>query len=244
MLRSYARHAAALARGKRQPGRCPICGPTVFKITMGWLREGLVCMRCGSVPRQRAFVTVLERTVPGWRDLEIFESSPGGASSVYIANRCAQYMPSQYFEGVASGEYVGDVRREDLQEMTLRDDSVDLVLTQDVFEHVLEPERGWREIARVLRPGGVHLWTVPIFVGEQTRVRVEPDGSGGLRHLMEPDYHGNPLGGGSLVVHEWGDDVMERADHASGMTTTCFELDSRLHGIKGLMKEVLFSRKP
>lgn len=34
------------------------------------------------------------------------------------------------------------------------DNSFDLVLHHAVFEHVLEPEKGYQEIARVLRPGG------------------------------------------------------------------------------------------
>jgi SAM-dependent methyltransferase len=45
------------------------------------------------------------------------------------------------------------------------DASFDLVLSYDVFEHVDDPVRAFRELRRVLRPGG-HAWLVfPTYLG-------------------------------------------------------------------------------
>ena len=120
-------------------------------------------------------------------------------------------MASQYFPGVASGDFVNGVRREDIQQQPVADGSLDVVITQDVFEHVADPGEGLREVLRTLRPGGVHLFTIPWSSDRQTARRVEFDGDV-PRHVQSAQYHGNPLGGGSLVVTDWGRDLIELID--------------------------------
>jgi SAM-dependent methyltransferase len=52
----------------------------------------------------------------------------------------------------------------DLNEpLPLPDAAFDTVLSTSVFEHLRRPEVGWREAARVLRPGGVLLLHVPFL---------------------------------------------------------------------------------
>jgi SAM-dependent methyltransferase len=123
------------------------------------------------------------------------------------------------------------------------DASFDLVITQDVFEQVLNPTREFREIARILRPAGVHLFTVPFYRARQTLVRAVSSDEG-IRHLEEPDYHGNPIDPeGSLVVTEWGDDLPEHIFRSSGMLTTILETRDRTLGLEGEFLEVFVSRK-
>ena len=142
--------------------------------------------------------------------------------------------------------FLGQVRGrdaccEDLRRLSLPDNSVDIVVTEDVFEHVVNPAPAFKEIARVLRPGGVHVFTVPLFPRPKTLVRVGDDGT----ELMEPDYHGNPVGDGrSLVVREWGDDIVEFVEVSSGTPTERCSLQSWWLGIRGPMADVLVSRKP
>ena len=44
--------------------------------------------------------------------------------------------------------------------MTFENESFDLFITQDVFEHVMTPNKAFKEIERVLKPGGAHVFTV------------------------------------------------------------------------------------
>ncbi len=235
----------ALTHGRLHPGMCSMCGPTAYYVKGPWLRDDFLCCRCLSIPRQRAIVAVLKQTLPGYSSPRVFESSPGGPSSDWLARRCTAYTPSQFFAEVPRGELLDGVRSEDLQALTLADESVDVLVTQDVFEHILQPDAALREIARVLAPGGVHVWTVPIFAGRPTLVRAVPDGQGGVRNLEAPDFHGNPLGGGSLVIHEWGDDLVPRVERVSGLVTDrVTPRASRWRGLGGELLDVLVSRKP
>ncbi|MGQ0519368.1 class I SAM-dependent methyltransferase, partial [Bacillus sp. D-CC] len=51
------------------------------------------------------------------------------------------------------------IRCENLEDMTFQNESFDLFITQDVFEHVMEPKKAFKEIERVLKPGGALLYT-------------------------------------------------------------------------------------
>ncbi len=239
--RRAVRAASYILAGKAHPGYCPICGATVFYPRGSWLRDQYLCKRCNSIPRQRALISILGRVAPDWPDRTIFESSPSGPGSSLIADRCRNYTPSQYFEGVKSGTYVDIFRREDLRCLTLPDNSVDLVVTGDVFEHIINPGPAFREIARVLREGGLHVFTVPIFERPHTLVRVADDGT----ELMAPDYHGNPIGDGrALVIREWGDDIVDFIETEAGTPTRRYRTHSWWLGIRGQMTDVLVSQKP
>ena len=238
--RRAAKAARAVLIGKAHPGHCPICGLTVFYARGPWLRDEYLCERCKSIPRQRALIRTLAKVAPDWPERTIFESSPSGPGSSLIAGRCRNYTPSQYFEGVSSGTYVNGFRREDLRCLTLPDNSVDLVVTSDVFEHVINPGLAFQEIARVLRSGGLHVFTVPIFERPTTTVRVSDNGT----ELMEPDYHGSPIGDGrSLVVREWGDDIVDYIEAQAGTPTRRYRTHSWRNGIRGEMTDVLVSQK-
>lgn len=233
--------ARLLLKGRPHPGHCPICGPTVFGETGSWLRDNYICLRCRSIPRQRGLMRVLDLTVPDWRRRTIVESSPNGPASAKVGRECVDYRASQFFPGTPAGSAVDGVRCEDLRALTYGDESIDVVITQDVMEHVIGPGQAFREIARVLRPGGVHVFTVPIFPRPDTLVRVADDGT----ELMEPDYHDNPVGNGrSLVAREWGRDIVDAIRDMTGLETEWHNETLRRFGLRGEMKDVFVTRKP
>jgi SAM-dependent methyltransferase len=135
-------------------------------------------------------------------------------------------------------------RCEDLEAQTFADGMFDLVITQDVFEHVLDPGRAFAEVTRTLKPGGAHVFSVPWYQGQDTVVRAVRE-NGAVKHLLPPDYHVNPIDDrGSLVVTEWGRDFCDFIFQASGMMTTVFWMNDRSCGIVGEFLEVFVSRKP
>jgi SAM-dependent methyltransferase len=52
-----------------------------------------------------------------------------------------------------------ELLRANLEALPLEDESFDLVLCSQVIEHLLDPDAGLRELARVLRPGGTLILT-------------------------------------------------------------------------------------
>jgi len=56
----------------------------------------------------------------------------------------------------------GNFRCENLEALTFANESIDLHITQDVMEHVFHPSKVFKEIARTLKLGGAHIFTVPI----------------------------------------------------------------------------------
>ncbi len=74
----------------------------------------------------------------------------------------------------------------DGHELPLRDASVDTVLSLEVLEHVPDPDRCVAETARVLRPGGRFLMTVPMVSPlHQLPFDFRRFTPNGLRELME-----------------------------------------------------------
>ena len=92
--------------------------------------------------------------------------------------------------------------------LTYADGSFDLVISQDVMEHVADPVTGFAETARVLRPGGAHLFTIPQDPALPTSVTRTRLVGGAIEHLLPPEYHGDPVRPeGALVFTDYGADL-------------------------------------
>lgn len=161
-------------------GFCPICEQAVrFSATGSYFRNDYHCENCNSIPRERALMLCLERFFPNFRDLVVHESSPAAqGASPRLRQECSGYIATRPFPGVDGGSIHDGVRCEDLEHLTFADGEIDLHVTQDVVEHVLDPDAVFREIGRTLRPGGAHIFTVPLV--RKTRrsfVRAERSGS-------------------------------------------------------------------
>jgi SAM-dependent methyltransferase len=228
-------------------GICPICSKKVkFIASNEWLREHFKCSSCGSIPRERALMVVLETYFPGWRHLVIHESSPSNrGASVRLAEECSDYIPSQYFVGRELGSLVNGVRCENLEELSFSDGSIDIHITQDVMEHIFHPAKAFREIARTLKPGGAHIFTVPLVNKKNpSRVRAKIDAAGNIEHLHPPVYHWNPIDTmESLVTVDWGFDICQYIFESSGLFTLMIQIDDITKGIRAEYIEVLMTYK-
>ena len=104
--------------------------------------------------------------------------------------------------------------------------------------------REFSEIARALKLGGAHVFTLPMYLTKDTLVRAA-EKEGETVYYCEKDYHGNPIDEkGVLVVREWGNDLPDFIFKHSGLITTVYVTKDRYFGLAGEFIEVFVSRKP
>ena len=229
---------------KMEIGYCPICEhKTIFYARNGWLRDHYFCVFCKSIPRQRAIIKYITLYFEKYDNMVVHESSPFGAASDFLIKNCEHYSSSHYFPEIQPGQIKDGFRCENLEKLTFDDDTFDIFVTQDVFEHIMNPDRAFKEISRVLKPGGSHIFTVPYYPDQKGAPRaMEKDGE--IIYLKEQIYHGNPVSSeGSLVTYDWGYDFIDYIYEKTKMTTTILNDCDLKRGIEGEFIEVFISRK-
>lgn len=185
------------------------------------LRESLVCQHCHLNARLRAVHALLVEHCPRGANATIYLTEQRSWLYKQLRRQWPKVMGSEYFgaqggpswsaqvrHALTNGEWL---RHQDITALTLADQSVDVIVSCEVLEHVADYRRGVSEFARVLKPGGELLLTVP-FRSEhgETRVRARIDAKGQIEHLMTPEYHGDPLDPqGVLAFYEFGWDLLD-----------------------------------
>lgn len=227
-----------------QPGSCPICRRRSIFVALGpWLREDLKCVRCKSSSRQRALIDYIGSVFPVLGEMHVYEPSPTQPTAGYLQCNSGCYTWSQ-FAADAEDDQSGNSKYQDLQSLSFADESFDLVVSQDVFEHIADPRKAFSEVARVLKPGGSHIFTVPWFPGQLTELRARTvDGT--VVHLYPPEYHSDPNSlDGSLVFTRFGSDLARIVSDSSRLKTTVTEANERRKGITGDSLYIFHSIKP
>jgi SAM-dependent methyltransferase len=233
----------------RHSGSCPICGhDVVFTAKNQWFRDSLLCSGCGSIPRERALFKVISDYFPNYQQLTIHESSPANrGASPKLKKECPNYSSSQFFPKVTPGSIDSSTgfRCENLEALTFPDNSFDIFVTQDVMEHIFDYEKAFKEIARVIKPGGAHIFSVPLINKAKKSVcwasRGEDDE---IIYHQEPEYHGNPVDAkGALVTMHWGYDIARYISDIAKTPTTIIMIDDIDLGIRAEYIEVVVSRK-
>ncbi|MBC7490504.1 MAG: class I SAM-dependent methyltransferase [Glaciimonas sp.] len=228
-------------------GYCSTCNQMVsFVAKNAWLRDHFFCTKCGSIPRERALMHVIEQFYPNWRDLIIHETSPGNrGASVRLAQECKNYIPSQFFLGQKLGAIYSGMRCENLEALSFDDESIDLHISQDVMEHIFHPDKAFKEVARTLKPGGAHIFTVPLMNKTKKSERwASQNKAGKIIYHHEPEYHGNPIDAtGALVTMHWGFDLAGFITEVAKTPTTIISIDNLNLGIRAEYIEVLMSVK-
>ena len=237
-------------RDYRYP-KCPACGvrtglnyrPVLWPelveewgLTPAWAkwfdeREGFTCKHCGCRLRERTLADAIRKTaarlygiratslkelvgLTPFQEKHVAEINSAGDLHQFL-KELAHLSYSEY------GTQDPRIRSENLLSLSYPDNAFDVVITSETLEHVPDIDRALQEIARVLKPDGAHIFTVPIVTAwESTRQRARTI-DGKVIHDLPPSFHGSPGGrsGDLLVFYEFGKDFLARC-RAAGFAIT------------------------
>lgn len=188
---------------------CPLCQfPLLVRLRAEEM--GVRCPRCGASAVTQSLVDVLDQLGLDLAHSKVYELSAQGALVKYLRQRCRSLTLSEYFDGVTPGDWHDGIRCQDVQALTHADASFDLCTSTEVFEHVEDDAAGFREMLRVLRPGGHLVFTVPLDTSQPTVERTALE-NGVRKNLLPPEYHADRYRGEQVFCYRtYGADIVDR----------------------------------
>ena len=188
----------------------------------------------------------IDKYYPNWNELSIHESAPSDDSlSNKLKDNCKSFTATQYYRGQPNGKIINGFRNEDLENQTFKDESFDIVITQDVMEHIYEPEKAFMEIARTLKKGGACIFNVPIInKHKETEIWATKGKGGKPEFLKNPEYHKNPvdLEGSPVTMHR-GFDIVDYIKKRAAWKLIIEYINNLGYGIRAEYIEVLVTVK-
>lgn len=213
------------------PAYCVVCNK-VTNIKIDWMYGGWsnmtrsihpawtetgVCGNCGLNSRMRALVDFLISNFQIDNELKVYIAEEITPFFKKLKVLFPKIIGSEYIGGniesgkkVLSGHGFKRIRHEDLTKMSFNSDSFDLMITLDVFEHIPDFRKAFKESFRILSPNGNLVFTIPFFFDrEKTIIRATIDNEGRINHLYPAEIHGNPVSkNGSLCFQNFGWDIL------------------------------------
>lgn len=181
------------------------------------VREGTVCAWCRANARVQHLTSVFlsdvaqrHKTAAEWiRDPRSREPRIAEINYLPGLHRYLSRLP-----WVMYSEY-GGYNSQNIMGLSYGCELFDYVLTSDTLEHVADFDRAMSEVYRVLKPGGKHIFTIPVIWDRETRVRAEMVEQR-IIHRLPPSGHGGPNKPPEswLVYNEFGGDVVARIERA------------------------------
>jgi len=235
MIKNYKYHSV---------GKCNICGNiTLFLCTDVYCaRNNMVCPFCLSTSRKRhvakmiidiyfKYLSSIADIPKQNRDIQIYNTSINDSFSKYLKDY-EFYICSELYPNIEPGTKIEDrIFCQDLQNLKFPNDFFDIVITEDVFEHVRDHIKGFEEIYRVLRKKGYHIFTVPFLFNRQTLVLVDTSDKED-KYLVPVQYHRDPFRGEIIAYRTFGIDIFELLE-SIGFNTTIHlsQYSDQKHGI-------------
>jgi SAM-dependent methyltransferase len=193
------------------------CTPDTVSLNRDNYRESLSAR--GFNARQRAVLDIVNDEFPADKHrgarIHLHEGITPFARAVQ--SRYSYVLASEYLPDDHSRSRSFPIPHIDVCDSGLPDNCFDLIVSQEVLEHVPYPEAAFKDMARILKPGGKLIATVPFLQNRDSSLRKAMILDGGeILHLLPPEYHGNPIdpSGGSLVFEIPGWDILDRLKQA------------------------------
>lgn len=183
LVGAWLRDRGQFAR-KIVPRTCPVCGHHGMFISVGKpARWDARCLNCGCRERHRlTWLWIHEGGQDKFAGKRILHFAP---EKVWMKK-----MQNNPLYETADLLQPGVTHKVDITQVQLPDASYDVVMAHHVLEHIDEDRRAMSELFRLLKPGGIGVFTVPVNISRADTYENPAIKSPELRvaHFSAPDH--------------------------------------------------------
>ncbi len=171
---------------------------------------GVRCTRCFATPVSQMMGHIFKQ-FQTTKTKKVYELSSRGAFVKFLKTQKFNLTLSEYFDDIKFGKYNNGIQCQNVEELTFESDSFDICTSLEVFEHVENDLKGFKEIYRVLKSGGIYIFTVPINLNNKTIERTKII-DGKRENILLPEYHSDSIRGTGQVFcyRNYGYDIVDR----------------------------------
>lgn len=147
--------------------------------------------------------------------IEILKKYFPDVKKIYLSEHDTNFhrhLPFKANQQVTTSIYKpSDPLHQDLTALSYPDNSFDLCMSFEDLEHIPNYQSALNELFRVTKPGGHVLLSTPFIINNpNTIIRATIDSEGNIKHLLEPEYHGDPvIPQGILCYYHFGWDLLD-----------------------------------
>lgn len=220
---------------------CPNCRGKLF---LSMRRDPFMirCLSCRANALNLALIPVIERHSQRYSIDTVWEMSTYGATLDFLEKNFPTVLSSEYFPDVVPGELVNGVLNQDVQNLSFEDQSIDLITSNQVFEHVRDDIKGYEECYRVLKKKGALIFSVPMYDNEKTLQLADSVG-GEVIFYGEPEYHDSRISGPKSVLTYWRHSCHDIADRVSSVGFSARVVDVAVTRSQKIPAKVVYAVK-
>jgi SAM-dependent methyltransferase len=212
---NYLSFASPLYKWRIRSGICPSCNAKYF-LSLHSSPFMTRCLGCAANITNLSLIYAIKEHQKKYEINNYWEMSTYGKTLEYLNKNINNGFQSEYYEGFKSGEIVNGILNQDVQGTSFSDSSLDLITSNQVFEHVPNDTKGFSECYRVLKRNGALIFTVPLYDLDATKMLAEVD-KGKLIFYDEPEYHDSRTEGPKTALVFWHhsfNDILNRVSKA------------------------------
>ena len=222
-------------------GKCPNCGVKLF-LSLAPNTFHTRCLGCRANVPVLAPIKVIQKHMKKYKVKDCWEMSTYGATLSFLERTFKNVYKTEYSAKYKSGQIVNNVRIEDVQNLSFKSNSLDLITCNGVFEHVYDSSKGFNECFRVLRNNGALIFTVPLFDIPKTK-KIAKIVNGEIVFEGEPEFHHSRIEGPYTIPTFWHYSLQDICDILSEIGFNAEFIDVMITPSQSSPRKVIYAIK-
>lgn len=177
-------------------------------------RERVVCPETNLNNRLRYSDMIIDMIGNVYSEDKIYIMEQVTYFYTYLKSKHNNLVGSEFIGSEFNSGYINDngILHQDATNLSFNNQEFKIVLSFEVLEHIPDYQKALFECQRVLRNGAKLIFSAPFNVNSnETIVRAKVNSKGKIIHILEPEYHGDPMNSSSegvLCFQHFGWDIL------------------------------------